>query len=305
MIRGGLGILICLFGSASVGYGVSSGREALQVSVSILPQKYFVERIAGEMARVSVMVPPGANPATYEPRPAQMRALVNSKIYFAIGVPFERVWLKKIIAVNPNMRVVYTDMTIRKREMVSQDQDGEKDPLRKRKPAGGGGLKGVAMDPHIWLSPPLVKKQARVITDALIGIDPSHKEVYEKNSEDFEAELDQLDAEIRGIFGDKTKGNEFLVFHPSWGYFADTYGLKQVPVEVEGKEPSASEMARLIRYCKDKGVRVILVQPQFSSRSARAIAGEIGAKVVFADPLHEDWMENLRSVAGEVKAALR
>ena len=305
MIRRGLGILICLFVWATVGYGVSSGREALQVSVSILPQKYFVERIAGEMAKISVMVRPGANPATYEPRPAQMRALVNSKIYFAIGVPFERVWLKKIVAVNPKMRVVHTDMTIRKREMVSQDQHGERDLIRKRKPSGGGGRKGVAMDPHIWLSPPLVKKQARVITDALIGIDPSHKEVYEKNSEDFEAELDRLDAEIRGIFGDRIGGNEFLVFHPSWGYFADTYGLRQVPVEVEGKEPSASDMARLIRYCKDRGVRVILVQPQFSSRSARAIAREIGAKVVFADPLHEDWMENLRSVAGEVKAALR
>lgn len=305
MIRKWVAALICLFVSVTLIFRVSWASEPLEIWVSILPQKYFLEKIAGGLAKVSVMVPPGANPTTYEPRPAQMRRMARSKIYFAIGVPFERVWLKKVAAVNPEMQVVHTDRAIKKRAMVSGHHHAERDPLKKRQPRGIRGHGETTMDPHIWLSPPLVKIQARVMADGLIRIDPTHKGMYEDNLKDFEAELDQLDSELRRIFKRKGQGREFLVFHPSWGYFADTYGLRQVSVETEGKEPSASEMAGLIRYCRDKGIRVILVQPQFSAKSAKTIAREIGAKVVFVDPLHERWVENLRSVAAEVEAALR
>ena len=275
------------------------------VTVSILPQKYFVEKIAGEAVTVSVMVAPGSNPAIYEPRPSQMSALAHSRIYFAIGVPFERVWLKKMKALNPEIQIVHTDRSIKKRAMAFRHHHDEENRQGKTIASHGNAHQGQGLDPHIWLSPALVKTQARVIKDALLRIDPAHNKVYNKGFEAFESELDQLDAEIREIFAHKGRGNEFLVFHPSWGYFAETYGLKQVPIEFEGKEPSAAEMAGLIQYARSKGIKVIFVQPQFSTKRAEVIAREIGARILIADPLHEHWMQNLREVARKFEAALR
>jgi zinc transport system substrate-binding protein len=277
----------------------------IQVLVSILPQKYFVDRIAGEFARVSVMVPPGSNPATYEPKPTQMRALVRSEIYFAIGAPFEGVWLKKIATINQELMVVHTDRLIKKRRIDAHFHSETTDQKGKMRTSHGGPDKEAWLDPHIWLSPPLVKLQARVIADAFIRIDPQRKDMYEKNLRAFYTELDRLDREIRGLVEGNEKKREILVFHPSWGYFAEAYGLTQIPVEIEGKEPSAVEMARLVIYARDKGVKVIFVQPQFATKSAEAIAREIGARVVVADPLAENWAENLREVAAKFREALR
>ncbi len=281
-----LSIFVCLLVVLMVSIASAA---PVQVTVSILPEKYFVERIAGKTGNVSVMVPPGSNPATYEPRPRQMRALVHSRIYFAIGVPFERTWLQKIIAINPEMQIVHLDKNIKKRRMATR-----RDSL----PPTEGGL-----DPHIWLAPSLVKIQAREIAKALIRNDPSQKGLYEKNLGLFEIDLDRLDMEIRKIFAHKGKGAQFLVFHPSWGYFAEEYGLKQIPIEVEGKEPGPKQMASIIRYAKSKGIRVIFVQPEFSTRGAETIAKEINGRIVVADPLREDWMENLREVAMKFDAA--
>ena len=295
MIRMRAVVLICIILPMTLISGVSLAGEPLDVWVSILPQKYFAEKVAGGLARVSVMVPPGSNPATYEPKPAQMRRMARSKIFFSIGVPFEKMWLKRVAAVNPEMQVAQTDSGIDKREMSTGDYRG------KRNLPG----KTQSGDPHIWLSPPLVKTQARAMADALIRIDPAHKRTYEINLKKFETEIDRLDLELKKIFEQNPHGAEFLVFHPSWGYFADTYGLKQISVETEGKAPSAAEMAGLIRYCRDRGIRVVFVQPQFSARRAKTIAREIGGQVVFIDPLNKNWAKNLRSVAAKVAAALR
>jgi zinc transport system substrate-binding protein len=277
----------------------------IQVLVSILPQKYFVGRIAGEFARVSVMVSPGSNPATYEPKPTQMRALVRSKIYFAIGAPFERVWLKKIATINQKLMVVHTDRLTKKRRIDAHFHSDTTDQEGKMRAPHEGADKEAWLDPHIWLSPPLVKLQARVIADAFIRIDPERKGIYENNLRAFWTEIDKLDTEIRGLFEGSEKRREIFVFHPSWGYFAEAYGLTQIPVEIEGKEPSAIEMARLVNYAKDKDVKVIFVQPQFATKSAEAIAREIGARVVVADPLAENWAENLCEVAAKFREALR
>jgi zinc transport system substrate-binding protein len=279
--------------------------EPIPVTVSIPPQKYFVERIGGKGVKVSVLVPPGSNPATYEPRPSQMKALALSRMYFSIGVPVERVWLEKITAVNPKILMVRTDQSIQKLKMASHVDPGGENYEEKSVASHESTHPEHGLDPHIWLSPALVKKQARVIRDALLSVDPVHEKVYMEKFEAFQADLDQLDSEIREIFTHKGRANEFLVFHPSWGYFAKAYGLKQVPIEVEGKEPHAAEMARLIKYAKGKGIKVIFVQPQFSTKRAEAIAMEIGARIVVADPLREDWMQNLREVATKFDAALR
>ena len=273
--------------------------EIVPVFVSIIPQKYFLEKIGGEFVDVSVMVQPGASPTVYEPKPSQMVALSKARVYFAIGVPFESVWLERIMTANPKLITIHTEKGIQKRAM-REHHHGEEGitVLEKRHDH-------QIKDPHIWLSPPLVMVLARNILDALCRIDPSHSESYEMNYKQFILELVDLDAEIRKIFAGHDRGVAFMVFHPAWGYFAEAYGLEQIPIEVEGKEPKPAELQRLIEYARQGGIKVIFVQPQFSAKSAKTIAKAIGGDVVYADPLALDWAENLLKQAATLKAALR
>lgn len=279
-------------------FGVSSGPGAhgegvLPVFVSIVPQKYFVDKIGGPRVKASIMVKPGASPATYEPRPRQMVALSKARLYFAIGVPFERVWLGKMTAANPGLLVVHTEAGIEKGPMETHRHGKGR--------AEGSGIK----DPHIWLSPPLVKIVCRNIRDALVRVDPGHRAIYEANYRKFVLEIQELDAEIRQIFSAAGPGKEFMVFHPAWGYFARTYGLRQVAVELEGKEPRPADLKALIEHARERGIKMLLVQPEFSTKSAEAIAKAIGGQVVLASPLAADWAANLREVATKIRAALR
>ena len=290
-----LGMTLCL--SHLMTGPVALGAEGIPVFVSILPQKYFVKRVGGNLVDVSVMVLPGASPATYEPKPNQLTALSKTKIYYAIGVPFETVWLKKFAAFNPQMHIVHTYKDIRKRSLafhghVGGDARGEHDPDETK-------------DPHIWLSPPLVMLQARTILMALLELDPTHRTVYEANYKAFMMELLEIDADIRNIFWGQPRGAAFMVFHPSWGYFADAYDLKQIPIEVEGKEPKPAQMEALIEMAKKENVKVIFVQPQFSTKRAEIIAKAIGGRIESADPLAEDWAKNLREQAVKIMTALR
>ncbi len=289
----------------SMTWATAHGAEPIEVFVSIVPQKTFVERIGGESVKVSVMVLPGANPATYEPKPRQMVALSKTKAYFAIGVPFETVWLNRISAANPGMTVIHTEEGIEKRVMKgrlhgeeghSAKEKGEREKIEEHH-----GIK----DPHIWLSPRLVKVQARNILNGLLRIAPAHGALYERNYKSFIAEISALDTEIKGIFAGKGEGKVFMVFHPAWGYFAQAYGLEQVAVEMEGKEAGPVDMKELIHYARNEGIKAIFVQPEFSTKSAEAIAKAVEGEVVFANPLALDWADNLRKVATEFEAALR
>ncbi|MBD3170249.1 MAG: cation ABC transporter substrate-binding protein [candidate division Zixibacteria bacterium] len=258
-----------------------------QVTVSILPQKNFVEKIAGGLVDVQAMVPPGASPAVYEPKPSQMARLSRSKVYFAIGVPFEKTWLGKFAHVNGSMSVVRTDEGIEKNPMEDHHHHGSKG----------------ALDPHVWLSPRLVKKQVAIIRDALIRIDGANEQTYRTNYEKFIREIDRLDADIKEILKG-VDNRSFMVFHPTWGYFARDYGLTQVPIEIEGKEPKPAQLKEIIKTARAKNIGVVFVQPQFSMRSARVIADEIGAKLVELDPLAENWKENLLEAANTLKEEL-
>ena len=292
-------LLIGIFAVSGVflllGSGNAQAGKKLAVFVSIAPQKYFVHQIGQERVDVQVMVSPGASPATYEPKPQQMAALSKTPIYFAIGVPFEKNWLKKITAANPNMRVVPTDHGIQKIPMSAHRHAAEKRPEKDHQDES---------DPHIWLSPRLVMIQARTIRDALQEIDPAYRSVYEANYKAFISTLEDLDDELRNTFADQ-QGLQFMVFHPSWGYFADTYGLKQIAVEIEGKNPKPAQLKELIEHAKKNQIRIIFVQPQFSSKSAKLVAKEIGGQMVVADPLAQNWSDNLREVARKLKAALK
>lgn len=265
-------LVTLLLGAALLaGCGQSATSEftgPLNITVSILPQKYFVQRVGGEHVSVNVMVLPGESPATYEPRPEQLTALSQAVAYISIGVPFESVWLDKIAAANSEMLMVDTT----------------------------NGIEKVGNDPHIWLSPTLVKTQAQTIYEVLAQLDPPHKAEYKTNLDSFIADIDTLDTDIRQTL-EGTKSIKFVVFHPAWGYFARDYGLEMIPIEVGGQEPSAAELAALITRAREKGIEVILAQPEFSTRDAETIAHEIGGEVLFISALDPDWLDNLRHVA--------
>lgn len=286
--------------------GSTSAHGKLAVFVSIIPQKYFVQQIGKNLVDIQVMVQPGASPASYEPRPGQMAAIAKTHIYFSIGVPFENVWLSKIASSNPKMTVVRTDHGIQKLVMIGAHHHGanadsqDTDQNYKNEHGRNPGI----LDPHIWLSPPLVMIQARSILAALQKADPVHRSDYETHYKALITEISELDAELKNIFNGK-HGLQFMVFHPSWRYFADAYGLKQIPVEVEGKNPKPAQLKKLIEYATQKNIKAIFVQPQFSAKSAKVIARGIGGRIIFADPLAEDWALNLRNVAQKISAALR
>jgi len=276
--------------------------------VSISPQKYFVQKIGGDLVDVSVLVPAGANPHNFEPKPRQMAELSKSAVYFAVGIDFEKFWLKKITAANPKMRVVRTDDGIARIPMADH-YDGEKNRRQhsqksKVEARTGSDRGGGPPDPHVWLSPALVKIQAGHILDALVAIDPVHQSKYESNYASFMREIDELDAELKALFAGR-KGEQFMVFHPSWGYFAEAYGLVQVPVEIEGKDPKPAQLQKLIRHARERHIKVVFVQPQFSAKSAELLSGEIGGQIVYTDPLAENWAGNLREVARKFGAAAR
>jgi zinc transport system substrate-binding protein len=279
--------------------------EAVEVFVSIVPQKYFVERIAGDLAEVSVMVLPGASPHIYEPKPRQLASLQSARAYFTIGDSFEQAWMPRLKAANPDLLLVATDAGVTKIPMAShpQGEEGE-EPGHEEKHADDAEHDHGGLDPHIWLSPRLVKIQAANILEGLKAVDPENAATYEANYQAFLSELDALDARIRAILA-PARSKQFLVFHPSWGYFAQDYGLVQVPIEVEGKEPKPEELVKLADFASKHRVRAIFVQPQFSRATANVVAREIKAELIVADPLAGNWDRNLIQVAEKLRLTLQ
>lgn len=255
------------------------------VATTILPQAEFVRNLGGDKVEVTVMVPPGASPHTYEPTPAQMKELARAKLYVMTGsgVEFELVWMDKIIQNNKNLVVVDCSKgisIIETKEHNHEDIKGtEKEPHHGK-------------DPHIWLSPKNAKIMVENIYAGLIKIDPVNKNFYNQNKIKYLQQLDSLDKKIKDGLKDIQNRN-FMVFHPAWGYFAKDYNLKQIPVEIEGKEPSAKDISNLIDLARKNNIKVVFVSPQFNPKSAAVIAQGIGGKVVFIDPLAENYIQNM------------
>jgi zinc transport system substrate-binding protein len=156
----------------------------------------------------------------------------------------------------------------------------------------------------VWLDPNNVMTMARSIADALVELDPEHEAEYRRNLEQFIRELEELDEQIQRRCRNLEK-RQFMVYHPAFGYFADAYGLEQIPIEIEGKSPSASDLAELIETARRLDIRAIFVQKQFSSEAAEAVAEEIGGQVVRVDPLARDYMANMRTMADAFAGAMK
>ena len=256
----------------------------IKTFVSILPQAYFVERVGGPYVDVDVLVGPGQSPATYEPTPKQMARLGKAHVYFRIGTPFEKGFIDKVADTHKNLVIVDT------RKGIS---------LRTFRKSRGNSVP----DPHIWLDPERVKIQAATICDALSRLAPERRPSFEQNLHAFQADLDRVNKKISETLA-PLKGSKFYVFHPAFGYFGDRYGLEQVAVEIEGKQPSTKQLSQLINRARKEGVRVIFLQPQYTKQDARTIAREIGGAVMPMNPLPRDYLENLKKMAEALKAGL-
>ncbi|QKF58795.1 metal ABC transporter solute-binding protein, Zn/Mn family [Aliarcobacter lanthieri] len=269
-----------------------------QLTVNILPQKYFVEKIVKDKFDINVMVKPGSSPHNFEPKPSQMKALNISKAYFLVGDPSELAWIDRFKQNAKNTFFVDTTIGIEKIAMVEHshhehDHD-EDDPFHEHHDHDEDGL-----DPHTWLDPISVKIQVKNIYEAMLKIDEKNSEFYRINYEEFIKELDTLDNEIKDILA-PYKGKSFMVFHPSWGYFAKQYGLNQIPIEIEGKEPKPNELVKLIKEAKEHDIKIIFVAPQFSQKSAKTISTNIGGSVISIDPLSENWKDSMIKTAKEI-----
>jgi zinc transport system substrate-binding protein len=290
-------------------------QEKVRVFVSILPQKYFVERIAGDIADVDVLVTPGKSPATYSPTPAQIKNLAGADIYFRIGVSFENGLMHKIDSIAPDIRVVDTRKGIAMREMEGhiheQDsyeglghiRDVKSDHDRHGQGDGNADM-GAGKDPHIWMSPLRVKQQAATMTDALATLAPEHESRFRENYDAFARDLDRLHEQLTNTLA-PLAGQNFFVFHPSFGYLADDYGLIQVPVETMGRSPKGKELSAIIKLAKEEKVRVIFVQPQFDQQAARKIAGAINGAVVSINPLAPCYLDNMVQMADTIATVLK
>lgn len=246
--------------------------ERTNVVVSILPQEDFVRNIGGDRVMVTVMIPPGESPASYEPSPQQLKNLADAQLYIRVGlIPFEQANMASLVSLNPGMKVVDCSE----------------------------GIQIEGNDPHTWLSPRLAKIHSECICQALAQADPLNRDSYFQNLQEYQEELELLDARLNKTLS-KVENRKLLVFHPAWGYFASDYGFEQISIEVEGKEPTAKEITNIIDTAKRENIRVIFVQKQFNPKSAQAIADQINASIVFIDPLPSEYIRNMESIADAI-----
>lgn len=273
--------------------------DKLVVAVSVLPQAEFVEQVGGDKVRTVVMIPAGASVHTYEPTPNQLKDLSKANIYVKVGsnLDFELAWMDDLLSVNPDMYLINSSEGIQFRtikehegEHTEEEANGSEEHTEEEEHDHTG------LDPHVWTSPQKAKIMVKNIYDGLVAVDPENEETYKENYDAYIAKLDEADNKMKAALAGK-EGSSFIVYHPAWGYLADEYGLHEIAIEIEGKEPSAKDMQELIDEAKEKEIKVVFVQKGFSTSSAQTIARQIGGEVVEIDPLAKDYIDNLDRVS--------
>jgi len=268
------------------------------VAVSIVPQLYFVERISGGRVSAFALVGPGQSPHSYEPTPRQMSELASAKAWLSIGVDFEKGLKPKVASLYPKLAIAEINRGIEYRTLEAHDEeDGH---------AGEAHAEELGSpDPHVWLGRRAAAAMAANIRDALIALDPAGEAQYRANCDALAADIDKAYDSLRKELA-PLRGKPVFVFHPSFGYFLDEFGIVQEAVETGGKEPTQKGLAALIEKARKEGAKAIFVQAQFPTAAAKTLADAVGAEVVAIDPLAPDWLENIGRIGGALtKAAKR
>ncbi len=279
---------------------VSSNKEKIQVAVSIVPQETFVKEVGGDLVEVITMIPPGNSPENYQPSPSEMVKFSNAKIYFGIGVPTEKVSiLPKAGDFNKNMKIVSLEKEVEKLYPHIEFK-GEHSHDNNQ----GTSCSHDGVDPHIWMSPKRVKVMIETIKNELIAIDARNKETYEANAKNYIEKLDKVDKEIKESLKG-FKNQSFIIYHPSFGYFAEDYNLNMIAIEEGGKEATAKKLKEVIDIAKAKKIKFVFYQEEFDSLQAETIAKEIGGGVVKVAPLAPDYIENLEKINEKFKEVLK
>lgn len=278
--------------------------DKLAVFADIGPVANLAREIGGQRVEVSVLVPPGRDPHTFEPTPRQMAKLSAARLFLNLDLPFARRMLLKLKSANPKLQVVEVSAGIKRIPLESEGEEHVVERDHEPKSRETHGHHGEELDPHIWLDPQHAAKMAENLAQAFSQADPPGRDFYQANLKRVQVRLTALNLELRKILK-PYHGREFFVFHPALGYLAQAYGLKQVAVQAGGKEPGAKRLARLIQRAKDKGVRIIFVEPQFPQDTAQTLARAISGAVVVVDPLAQDFPANLESLAENLAQALK
>ena len=247
------------------------------VSVSILPQKYFIEQIAGDFLEINVMIPPGMSPANCDLSMAKLQKLNDSDICFSMGhLPFETTHLYPVLKNKKDIQVIHHSDNI---ELI------------------GGGCcaahAGEGIDPHIWMSIANANSIANDIYNTLAKRYPKQESKLRINYEALKIQIDSISTTTEQLFNNK-RHSAFLIYHPALTYFANDYGLEQIAIEDEGKEPNPMHLKKVIDTARQKGIKLIFIQKQFDLTNAQSIAKEIGGKVIPIDPLEENWIEGMK-----------
>jgi len=259
--------------------------ESRIITVSIPPFEYFVEAIGGNNFKVNVMVPPGANPHIYEPSPDQISRLSRSVAYVSDGfLGFETTWLDRFNEVN--------------RKMKKLSLAGGIDPITSEDHHEGGHTERA--DPHYWVSPACAGKMAVSVRDFLTELDPDHRQVYEDNYSALAKKIDDLDHRA-GELSSPGRRNVFMIYHPNLAYLARDYGLEEISVEYEGKEPSPQRMKELIDIARRDNLKVILVQKEYDTKNVKVIADETSSEIEVIDPLSADWFNSTAEIIDILK----
>jgi len=293
-------VLIGLLSVSLTGCINNSSTDGIGVLVTIVPQSEMVEYIGGEYVDITIMVPPGESPHSFEPTPEQMKKVAEAKAYFKVGsgVEFEVVHMDTILEQNSDLEVFDCSEDI---YVISFDEhygkegynEDEEDHEHEDEHDHGG------TDPHIWTSPENFKKMAEVVYNGLVEIDSDHQDEYYNNYQAYISKLDALHTNVSNLL-ETYENKSFMVYHPAWGYFGDTYDLKMIAIEDEGKQPGPAGIDAIIKQAQDENITVIFVAPQFDTSSAVTIADEIGGNVVFANPLMSNYEETITKLAEDM-----
>jgi len=257
--------------------GSASGK--IKVAATIAPLGEFVKAVGGDRVTVTVIVPPAAEPHTFEPTPSQMVELAGADLFVKNGAGLE-FWLDRILQANAGAAVVDTSQGI----ALLNESEGE-------------------IDPHIWLSLRNAAVQVKDICSGLSRIDPQNKEFYIKNRDDYLQRLADLDSQLNSTFAGK-KSRIFIVHHPAWTYFASDYNLTQVALMQEEKEPGPRYLAEVISLARQNNITTIFVEPQFNPKSAEVIAREMNASVVTLDPLAANYLESMERAGQQIAMSM-